>query len=288
MRLSPNQSPGRMYRSMAILVSHGCRSSSAAAAGKRSIESSTTRRCGRVTPQSRRMSRGSYAFPRSSGSSSCGGLDMAPALLPSRARARAFALAASADDCLRSLIGQLLLDLLDAPEPRVEPARGEESGVSPLLDHAPAVEHHDLVRFLRHPQPVGHQERGAPGHGGTERAEDLDLLARVHRREDVVEHEDGRLGHARAREGAPPALAARQRQPALPDHGRPALGKALDLATQPRSLRGRAHASLWGALVPERHVVADRAREEERLLRHVADGSAEALAWQLPHVAPSD
>src|SRR5512132_1624834 len=137
MRLSPGQSPVRMYRSMAILVSHGCSSSSAATAGNSSMESSTRRRCGRVTSQSRRMSLGSYALPSASWSGS--------GILRSVIR------------WLRGFFaGQLLLDLLDAPEPRIEPVRGEKGGVGALLHDASLIEHDDPISLLRHAQAVGH------------------------------------------------------------------------------------------------------------------------------------
>src|SRR5262244_2094015 len=105
------------------------------------------RRWGRTITHSRRMSRWSYAFPKIS-SSVCGGLDMAPALPPSRPSARPRR-AASALDSPRLvissflLIGELLLDLLDPPEASVEATGLEKLGVCALLHQPPLVEDDD-------------------------------------------------------------------------------------------------------------------------------------------------
>src|SRR5215510_13280812 len=124
--------------------------------------------------QSCRMRGESYAFPRIS-SSVCGGLDMAPALLLSRLWARR-ARAASAAETFWSLIGELLLDLLDAPEPGVETAGLEQPGVRALLHHPALVEDDDLIGLLGDAQPVRHDEGAAARHRGAERAEDLCLF----------------------------------------------------------------------------------------------------------------
>src|SRR5262245_34931519 len=207
--------------------------------------------------QSCRMSRESYAFPRIS-SSVCGGLDMAPALLLSRLSARR-ARAASAAETFWSLIGELLLDLLDAPEPGVETAGLEQLGVRALLHHPALVEDDDLIGLLGDAQPGRHDEGASARDRGAERAEDLRLLARIDRRKDVVEHEDGRLGHEGAGEGDALALPAREGEAALADHRLPALGEALDLRAQARRFRRRAEPYLGRHLVPEGDVVADGA-----------------------------
>src|SRR5215467_8501838 len=207
--------------------------------------------------QSRRMSRWSYALPRTS-SSVCGGLLMAPALPPSRAspcRGRA----ASALGIARSVIGELLLDLLDAPEPGVEAAGLEQFGVRARLHHPALVEDDDLIGLLGDAQSVRHDERAAPRDGGAERAEDLRLLARIDRGENVVEHEDGRLGHEGPGEGDALALPAGQGEAALADHRLPALGEALDLRAQSRRFHGRAESHLGRHLVAEGDVVTDGA-----------------------------
>src|SRR5215813_566661 len=131
--------------------------------------------------------------------------------------------------CRRLLIGELLLDLLDAPEASVEAAGLEELSVRALLHQPPLVQDDDLVGLLGNPQPMRHDERAASRDCRPKRAENLGLLARIDRGEDVVEDEDGRLRHERAGERDALPLAARKGEAALADHRLPALGKALDL-----------------------------------------------------------
>src|SRR5215470_11959360 len=100
----------------------------------------------------------------------------------------------------RLLIGELLLDLLDAPEASVEAAGLEELCVRALLHQPPLIEDDDLVGLLGNPQPMRHDERAASRHCRAKRAEDLGLLAGIDGGEDVVEDEDGRLRHERAGE----------------------------------------------------------------------------------------
>src|ERR1044071_3795916 len=182
------------------------------------------------------------------------------------------------------LTGELLLDLLDAPETGVEAAGLEELGMRSLLHHTPFVEDDHPVRFLRHAETVGHHQRAPPGYLAPESAEDFRFLARVHRGEHVVEHEDGRLGHQRPREGHSLSLAAGQGQPALADHRFPALWEALDLGPEPGCLGRGAKTRLGRHLVAESHVVTDGAREEKRLLGHVAYRAAQAPARELEDI----
>src|SRR5215470_11549997 len=112
-------------------------------------------------------------------------LDMAPALSPPCSSARPWR-AASAGETFSLLIGELLLDLLDAPETSVEAAGLEELSVRALLHQPPLVEDDDLVGLLGNPQPMRHDERAASRHCRPKRAEDLGLLARIDRGEDVV------------------------------------------------------------------------------------------------------
>src|SRR5262252_10156141 len=215
--------------------------------------------------QSRRMSRWSYALPKTS-SSVCGVLDMAPALSPPCPSARRRRAASPFDasrlfisTCFPSLIGELLLDLLDAPEPGVEATGLEQLGVRARLHHPALVEDDDLIGLLGDAQSVRHDERAAPRDGGAERVEDLRLLARIDGGENVVEHKDGRLGHEGAGEGDTLALPAGQGEAALADHRLPALGEALDLRAQSRRFHGRAESHLGRHLVAEGDVVTDGA-----------------------------
>src|SRR5437773_534112 len=86
----------------------------------------------------------------------------------------------------------LLLELLDPPEPGVEAARADEVRVPPLLHDTSRVQHHDAVGELGCAQPVGHEEDRASLREGAELRGDLLLLCRVHRRKGIVEDEDRR------------------------------------------------------------------------------------------------
>src|SRR5260370_1151916 len=114
----------------------------------------------------------------------------------------------------------LLLELLDPPEPCVEPARAEELRVAAGLHHASRVEDDDPVGRLGRAEPVGHEQHRAPGREPPEGGDDLLLLRRVHGREDVVEDEQRRPGRERPGERDALALAARPRETAPHDGGR--------------------------------------------------------------------
>src|SRR5215471_2490962 len=227
------------------------------------------RRWGRTITHSRRMSRWSYAFPRISSSVCGGldmapalplpcssarrrraasALDMfrlliyalprastwpphsPPCPLARRLCTRRFSVGHFLVPTRRRLlIGELLLDLLDAPEASVETTGLEELGVRALLHQPPLVEDDNLVGLLGNPQPMRHDERAASRHCRAKRAEDLGLLAGIDRGEDVVEDEDGRLRHERAGERDALPLAARESETTLADHRLPAFGKAFDL-----------------------------------------------------------
>src|SRR5205823_12230320 len=250
-----------MCSSMAILRRYGWASSAAAISGKRSVEPAMSARWGRAACQSRATSPRSKALPNFSSGS--------------RSRER-------------SGTRDLLLQLLDAPEPRIEPARVEELRVAPRLHHAPLGEHDHAIGDLGGAQPVGHQEHRPPGDEPPETGGDLLLLRGVHRGEGVVEDEDRRRGHERPGERHALALPARQREPALAHHGRVARGEPLDLLRDAGRRRRRAHAWLVDLLPSEGDVVLEGTREEETLLGDVAEPGAEVRERQLRHVALAD
>ncbi len=70
------------------------------------------------------------------------------------------------------------------------------------------------------------------------------------------------------------ALAARECEPALADHGVVAVGELLDEAVGVGERRGPPHLRVGGVGASEGDVVADRGGEEEALLEHDADGAA--------------
>ena len=127
-----------------------------------------------------------------------------------------------------------------------------------------------------------------PGHEPLERGVDLLLDLHVDRRRGVVEHEDRRVDQQRAGDRDALALAARERVAALADDRVVALGQLPDEVVGAGRGRGR------DDLVERRvgpavgDVVADRHREQERLVEHHADVVAQARQREVAHVVAVD
>src|SRR5262249_59637706 len=102
--------------------------------------------------------------------------------------------------------GDLFLELLDAPEPRIDAGPGQELVVAAALDHAPGLEDDDAAGCARGAQPVRHQEHRPAGQRLPQVDEDLFFLRRVDRREGVVEYQHRYLARQRARQGDALAL----------------------------------------------------------------------------------
>src|SRR5262245_46872234 len=128
-----------------------------------------------------------------------------------------------------SRTGDLLLELLQTPESRVDAARAHELLVRPLLDDTALDEDDDARCRARGAETVRHQEPGAAGGRGREVPHDLLFLQGVNAREDVVQDEHRRGAGERARERQALALPARHRESALADDRLEALREADDL-----------------------------------------------------------
>ena len=158
----------------------------------------------------------------------------------------------------------------------------------PLLHDPPGVQHDDPIGELGRAQPVSHQEHRTSLGESAQVPDDLLLLRRVHRGERVVEHEDRRAADERPRQRHALALTARERQAALADHRVEAREERVRLAGDSRRDRGLADAGGAHVLSPQCDVLGDRAREEESLLRHVAEHDAEVAAREACDIAPAD
>ena len=95
-------------------------------------------------------------------------------------------------------------------------------------DDAAVVEHDDLVRERDRREPVGDDQRRAAPHRLAQAEPDPRLGRRVDRGGRVVEDQDARVDDECARDRDPLALPARERDPALADHGVVALRQLLD------------------------------------------------------------
>ena len=95
----------------------------------------------------------------------------------------------------------------------------------PSATTRPSLEQHDPVGQRDGGRTVGDDDRGAAPHHLGEGVADLVLLGRVDRRGGVVEDQHARVGEDRPGDGDALALAAREREPPLPDGRVVALGQ---------------------------------------------------------------
>ena len=155
-------------------------------------------------------------------------------------------------------------------------------------DDPAAVEQHDAVGEPDRREAVGDDQRRAALHQDLQPLVDLLLDLDVDRAGGVVEHQDRRVDQQRAGDRDPLALAARQRVAALADDGVVALRQRVD------ELVGAGGASRRPDLLERRvgapvgDVVADRGREQERLVEHDADLGAQAVEREVAHVVAVD
>ena len=135
----------------------------------------------------------------------------------------------------------------------------------------PAVEHQDAVGADHARQAMGDDQRGPAHHQAVERRLDERLALRVHRRQRLVQHEDGRVAQERARDRDALALAAGQPDRALAHARGVALRQAADELVRVGRPRGRLQLGLRGVGLAEAEVLLDGAVEEVGVLAHHRD-----------------
>ena len=158
----------------------------------------------------------------------------------------------------------------------------------PARQQLTVLEHGDLAGQRDRAQPVGDDERGAPGHRLAQRLLDRLLGARVDRRGRVVEDEDARVGQQRARDGQALTLAARQRQAALADARVVALGQLGDEPVGLRPARGSLDLLARGVLARVGDVLGDRGAEQERVVVDDRDRAPQRAQVDVAHVGAVD
>src|SRR5262249_27794202 len=104
----------------------------------------------------------------------------------------------------------------------------------------------------------------------------------------VVEDDQRGVSGERAGQRHALALAARQREAALADHGLPTAWESLDLLGDAGRDGRVAHPSRVEGFALETDVVGHRAREEKRLLGHVSDRRAQRTKRERPDVTIVD
>ena len=155
----------------------------------------------------------------------------------------------------------------------------------PALDDAAVVEHQDAGGVAHGRKPVRDHEGGAVLHHLVERGLHLHLGGGVERAGRLVEDQDRRVLHQRARDRDALALAAREHAAALADAGLEAFRIALDEIERLRARGGLANL-LVGRLRPaDAQVLADRAVEQQHLLEHHADVPAQRRELASPRMS---
>jgi hypothetical protein len=145
------------------------------------------------------------------------------------------------------------------------------------------VDDHDLVGERDRRETVGDDDRGPAAHDLTQARPDLRLRRRVDGCGRVVEDEDPRIDEERPRDRDALTLTAREGDPALADHCVVAVRQLEDEVVGLRRSRRGLDGLERCVGHAERDVVADRCREEERILRDDPD-----LASQRATNEPAD
>src|SRR4051812_15597898 len=187
--------------------------------------------------------------------------------------------------CLR--LGRRLLSPILVQAPVVAAGR-QQLLVRALLDDPAVLEHDDLAGALDRGQPVRDHDRGAAGQQAPQAVLDPALGVHVDVRGGLVQDQDPRVGDERAGERDELALPGRELHAALADRRVVALGEARDELVRPNRVRRRRDVLGRRVGAPERDVLADRAAEQERLLRHDAHLRAQRGGSHVAQVVPVD
>ncbi len=173
-------------------------------------------------------------------------------------------------------------------QPAVERAAVLQFLVGADVDQAALVQHGDAVGQRQGGAAVGDQHGGAAAHHLAQRVVDLRLDPGVHRRGGVVEQQQPRVGEHRAGQGDALALAARQGQALLADHGVVPGGQRGDEPVGLGGPGGGEHPLLAGVLAAVEDVGAHAVGEQEAVLRHQADRAAQRGEGEVAHVGAAD
>ena len=137
-----------------------------------------------------------------------------------------------------------------------------------VFDDPAVVDHDDAVGEARRLQPVRDQDRRATLRRDTHRGLHLRFGLQVEVRRRFVEQQDRRVDEVRARERDQLALPGRQRAAAFAHPLEVAAGQPRDEVVGADRARRGFDLGVGRVLAAVRDVVADRAGEQERLLRH--------------------
>ena len=162
------------------------------------------------------------------------------------------------------------------------------SSCAPRAATCPSSQHDHFVGQGNRRESVGDDDRRPASHRLAQTVADPCLRRGIHGRGRVVQDQDARVDDERTRDRDPLALAARECDAALADHGVVSVRERRDEVVRLREAR-RTFDLLVGRLrAAEGDVLADGRGEEERVLRDHADLTAQRCECHLAHVDTVD
>ncbi len=143
------------------------------------------------------------------------------------------------------------------------------------LDDAAGVQHGDLVGVAHGGDAVRDEDGGAAAHDLPQVIEDAFFGVGVNAGEGVVEDQDAWIADESARDGGALLLAARERDAALAHERFVLLRERFDVGSDAGGFGSALDLLCGGVHCAEGDVLADGVAEQERLLRHEADGATQ-------------
>src|SRR5439155_2529642 len=223
-------------RSIAVLMRYGWASWAAAPATMATSATATCRQYGHRYASRRRISRASYALPRTSSSwkeltSNTGQMQ----------QMQECTRAAFLHSCIPAFLhlgsSQLFLEQLLLVQLGVECTSADQLVVRAGLEDAALVEHQDLIGTADRGHSVRDDNRGPLAHDQAKPRENLFFRVRIDRRQRVVENENPWIDGDGACERRALLLTARERDAALAHHRVVALREIGDVFVEPRDRR---------------------------------------------------
>src|SRR3569833_4009511 len=156
------------------------------------------------------------------------------------------------------------------------------------LDDAAVVHYENLIGFDDGGEAMGDDERGVIGRDIAKLGQYRLLRFRIQRRGRLVEDQDARIFVYHPRDRHALLLAARELEAARTDLRLVALRQRFNDVVDVGHLRGAEHCLARGVRLRVANVVVERGVEQDRVLRHDADGGAQALLRDVADVLAVD
>ena len=173
-------------------------------------------------------------------------------------------------------------------EARVGTVRRDELIVAALLDDVAVLHHQDGVGVADRGQAVGDDEARAALAQRVHRLLDQQLRAGIHRAGGLIEDEHCRVGHEGPRDREQLALSGGDVRGVLLQNRVVALRQGLDDVVDEARPRGGLDLLITGPGPPVADVLADRAREQPRVLQDHAGPATHVVTRHRGDIAPVD